>query len=254
MRVDSGFVSSSASAQADLKAMMTPRNGGVSSPQIACAGSGFPLGTLEGPPNYIKLTGASGQVANVRVFGMRMVTRFDREQKVRGSTEERTDTVQDWTRSLRAAVELEIAESKNPGYFQGPASPRLAGFPAALEKAAQFAAAKNLAVFVDGYSNIYIGTAKGTGDNSKVTVFGQIKYYDGNDRPQSPTLIKKGSEGYKEPMHGLRGGCGIETAKAARAGDTLVAQAKVIKLPRAGDWRTTPDSDGRVLDSGRSTL
>jgi hypothetical protein len=262
MRLYSGFVSppASASAQAGLKEVMAPRTRGVSSPQIACAGSGFPLGTLDGPPDYIKVTGASGQVANVRVFGMGMVSRFDREQKVRGSTEERTATVQDWTRGLRDAVDGFLAECKAKGIdpygpegFAVPAQPRLAGFPSALEKAAQFAAAKNLAVFVDGYYNIYIGTAKGTGDKSKITVLGQVKYDDGNGRPQAPTLVRKGSEGYKEPMHGLRGGCGIETAKAGRAGDALVAQAKVIKLPRADDWKTTPDSDGRVWESGRST-
>lgn len=235
MRVDSGFVghSASASAQADLRGMMAPRNGGVSSPQIACGGGGFPLGTLDGPPNYIKVTSASGQVANVRVFGMGMVTRFDSDQKVRVSTEARTATTQDWTRGLRDEVESHLAECKakgvDPYALAVPAEPRLAGFPSALEKAAQFAAAKNLTVFVDGYYNIYIGTAKGTGDNSKITVLGQVKYDDANGRPQAPTLVRKGSEGYKEPMHGLRGGCGIETAKAERAGDTHVAQARVIK-------------------------
>ncbi len=226
MRVDSGFVSPSASAQAGFKEMMAPRTREVSSPQIACAGSGFPLGTLDGPPDYIKVTGASGQVANVRVFGMGMVMGFARDKDpVRIGTKELTATTQEWTQGLRYAVDGFLAECKAKGIdpygpegFAVPAQPRLAGFPSALEKAAQFAAAKNLAVFVDGYYNIYIGTAKGTGDKSKITVLGQVKYDDGNGRPQAPTLVRKGSEGYKEPMHGLRGGCGIETAKAGRAG------------------------------------
>jgi len=165
---------------------------GVTAPtQIACGGSGFPLGTLDGPPDYVALSpsGASGQVAKVRVFGMDMITGFDREKEpVRSSTGDLTATVQDWTRGLRDAVKLEEAESKKPGYMEGPAELRLAGFPSALEKAAQLAAATKQAVFVDGYRNVYIGTVKGTGAETKINVSYQVKYYDGNGNPQAPTL------------------------------------------------------------------
>jgi hypothetical protein len=36
-------------------------------------------------------------------------------------------------------------------------------------------------------------------------------------------------------------------------GDTQIAQSRVIKLPPGRDWSTTPNSDGKVRDSGRST-
>jgi hypothetical protein len=49
MRGVSGSDSRSASAQPGLKEMMRQSNSGVSTPQIASAGSGFPQGTLDGP-------------------------------------------------------------------------------------------------------------------------------------------------------------------------------------------------------------
>jgi hypothetical protein len=56
---------------------------GVTAPtQIVCGGSGFPLGTLSGPSDYVALSssGASGRGATVRGFGMDMLPRFHREQ------------------------------------------------------------------------------------------------------------------------------------------------------------------------------